>query len=174
MFHLAIDLSDVDRGVYEKLDLRLARHPSESARYLHARALAYALSYEEGIVFSRGLFAAEEPAIEVRDLRGDRTAWIDIGSPSAERLHKASKSTARVAVFTYAVDALLRNVRAADVHRGDELPVYALEPSFLDEIESLTERNSRWELTRTEGQLYLTMRGKNLASTIETRALASE
>src|SRR2546429_678075 len=38
VYHLEIDLSDVDRGVYEKLDLRLARHPSESTHYLLTRA----------------------------------------------------------------------------------------------------------------------------------------
>ena len=27
MYRLKIELSDVDRGVYESLDLRLARHP---------------------------------------------------------------------------------------------------------------------------------------------------
>ena len=35
-----IDLSDVDRGVYEALDLRVARHPSESVPYLLTRTLA--------------------------------------------------------------------------------------------------------------------------------------
>jgi hypothetical protein len=37
MYHRQIELSDVDRGVYESLDLRVARHPSESARYLLMR-----------------------------------------------------------------------------------------------------------------------------------------
>jgi len=43
IYRLQIELSDVDRGVYESLDLRLARHPSESMPYLLTRALAYAL-----------------------------------------------------------------------------------------------------------------------------------
>jgi len=42
--HVQVTLSDVDREVYEKLDLRLARHPSESVRYLLTRLLAYCLS----------------------------------------------------------------------------------------------------------------------------------
>jgi uncharacterized protein YaeQ len=44
IYHLQVALSDVDRGVYEALDLRLARHPSESMRYLLTRTLAYCLS----------------------------------------------------------------------------------------------------------------------------------
>ena len=40
VYHLQIDLSDVERDVYQKLDLRIARHPSETMRYLLARTLA--------------------------------------------------------------------------------------------------------------------------------------
>ena len=53
IYHLAIALSDVDRGVYESLDLRVAQHPSETMRYLLTRTLAYCFSYEEGIAFSK-------------------------------------------------------------------------------------------------------------------------
>src|SRR5678816_561632 len=42
VYHLEIALSDTDRGVYESLDLRVARHPSETMRFLVARTLAYA------------------------------------------------------------------------------------------------------------------------------------
>jgi uncharacterized protein YaeQ len=46
VYHLQVDLSDVDRGVYEALDLRVARHPSETMRYLLTRVIAYCLCYE--------------------------------------------------------------------------------------------------------------------------------
>ena len=40
VYHIQIELSDVDRGVYEALDLRVARHPSESMPYLLTRVIA--------------------------------------------------------------------------------------------------------------------------------------
>jgi uncharacterized protein YaeQ len=40
VYHVQIDLSDVDRGVYESLDLRVARHPSETMRYLLSKGLS--------------------------------------------------------------------------------------------------------------------------------------
>src|SRR5207249_9169628 len=89
IYNVDIDLADSDRGVYETLALRVARHPSESDDYLVARVLAYCLEYTEGIAFSRGgLSEADEPPITVRDLTGALQAWIDIGSPDAARLHK--------------------------------------------------------------------------------------
>ena len=64
VYHLQIELSDVDRGVYEALDLRLGRHPSESMSYLLTRTIAYALLYEEGIAFSKGgLSSTDEPPL---------------------------------------------------------------------------------------------------------------
>jgi uncharacterized protein YaeQ len=174
MYHLTLDLSDVDRGVYEPLDLRLARHPSESARYLYTRAIAYALCYEEGITFTKGLCVGEEPAVEVRDLRGDRTRWIEVGNPSWERLHKASKATPRVAVFTYAPDLLAREVRGKRVHRVADIEVYALRPSFLDEVDALSDRQSKWGLTRNEGEIYLEIKGRSLSAPLERVSLAEE
>src|SRR5579859_1329396 len=107
--HFRVTLSDVDREVYETLDLRLARHPSESLRYLVTRTLAYCLSYAEGIAFSKeGISSAEEPPIAVRDSTGILLAWIDVGFPSAERLHKATKAARRVALYTHVDAALLR------------------------------------------------------------------
>src|SRR5262245_44730898 len=102
IYHLTIELSDTDRSTYASLDLRLARHPSESSRYLLTRTLAYCLSYEEGICFSKGgLSSSEEPPVYVQDATGVLKAWIDVGAPSAKRLHKASKAAERVALFTH-------------------------------------------------------------------------
>ena len=46
---LTIDLADLDRGVYKTLELRVARHPSETAEYMLTRVLAYCLEYQEGM-----------------------------------------------------------------------------------------------------------------------------
>ena len=48
MYNVSIEVSDVDRGVYQTLDLRLAMHPSETAEYMATRLLAYCLEWEGG------------------------------------------------------------------------------------------------------------------------------
>ena len=112
--NVTVALSDADRGVYETLELRIARHPSESMRYMLTRTLAYCLSYEDGIAFSKGgLSSNDEAPITVRDPTGILLAWIDVGSPSAERLHKASKAARRVALFTHSDLGLLRREAAS-------------------------------------------------------------
>src|ERR1051325_3531262 len=98
IYNIDIDLSDVDRGIYEKLALRVPRHPSETAEYMLMRVFAYCLEYGEGIALTEGVTAADEPAVLVRDLTGRITAWIEVGMPAAERVHHGSKLAGRAAV----------------------------------------------------------------------------
>src|SRR4051812_18942404 len=93
IYHFTIRLSDVDRGVYETLELKAAKHPSESDEYLVTRVLAYCLEYAEGIAFSRGLSEPDEPAIAVRDLTGELRAWIEIGFPAAAQVGRGHRRT---------------------------------------------------------------------------------
>jgi uncharacterized protein YaeQ len=172
VYHLQIELSDVDRGVYEALDLRLARHPSETMRYLLTRVIAYCLCYQEGIAFSKGLSAADEPAIWVKDLQGTLQVWIEVGTPSAERLHKASKASPRLVVFTHNDPELLRAAaRERIVHKAGAIEVYALEGAFLDALAGATDRNAKWTLVHTEGMLYVTSGAESFSTPVVRQSL---
>jgi uncharacterized protein YaeQ len=175
VYHLQIELSDVDRGVYEALDLRLARHPSESMPYFLTRALAYALLYEEGLAFSKGgLSSTDEAPLTVRDLQGNLRAWIEIGTPSADRLHKASKASPRVVVFTQHDPRLLVKEAATRViHKAGQIEVYALEPTFLDALAKLTDRNARWTLLHNDGVLFVTVGDETVSGAVTRHGLAA-
>jgi uncharacterized protein YaeQ len=175
MHHIEVALSDVDRGVYEALDLRVAQHPSESMRYMLTRTLAYCLSYEEGIAFSKGgLSSTDEAPIAVKDPTGILLAWIDIGVPSAERLHKASKAARRVAIFTHAELAQLRREAATKaIHKIDAIEVWRFDPKFLDAIEAKMQRNTKLELTRNDGQLYIAIDGETIEATLAVASLVA-
>lgn len=152
-----ISLADSDRQIYETLDLRVAQHPSESERYLIARVVARAIEHADGLEFSKGgVSDDDEPALVQRDLRGDLVAWIEIGAPSADRVHKASKAAPRVAIYTWKnPDQLAESIRERRVHRTPEL--FALDPEFLDAVAATLDRNNTWDLAVTGGQLYLTI-----------------
>jgi uncharacterized protein YaeQ len=162
MHRFRVTLSDVDRGVYESLDLRAARHPSESVRYLVTRVIAYSLEHEEGIAFSKGgLSSTDEPPVSVVDPTGALVAWIDVGTPSADRLHRAAKAAPRVAVYTHADPAQLhREAASRAIHRVDEIEVWRLDPSFLDAVGEAVDRNVDLEIVRTGGRLYVTIGGR--------------
>lgn len=156
-FELA--LADSDRQIYEALELRVAQHPSESERYLIARVIARALEHAEGLEFSKGgVSDDEEPALIQRDLRGDLVAWIEIGAPSPDRLHKATKLCARVVVYAWkSPDDLAAAIVERRVHRGESIELHALDPAFLDAVAATLDRVNRWDLAVSGGAIYLTI-----------------
>jgi len=167
IYNFDVELADTDRHVYETLALRVARHPSESEEYLVARVLAYLLEYEEGIEFSRGVSDPDEPAIAIRDLTGAITAWIDIGTPDAARLHKASKAARRVAVYTHKDPAqFLRQLEGEKIHRADALELYAIDRALVAALVSRLERRVVFSVAVTDRELFVSIGQDTLTGSI--------
>ena len=78
MYNFAVQLADVDRGVYEEVPLRAARHPSET----------------------EGISSTDEPAVLVRDLTGRLTTWIEALPTRNGCTMGASWPTARWRILT--------------------------------------------------------------------------
>lgn len=154
-----LELADVDRGVYESVELRTAQHPSESEVYLATRVIAYLLHYQDEASMSKsGLSDPDEPPLSVRNLTGEMTHWIDLGLPSAERLHKATKRAERVIVYCHkAASVYLDQLARAQIYRAQEIEFYTLPPEFVNEVANRITRNNTWSVVRTEGELYITV-----------------
>jgi len=173
MYNFDIELADADRRVYESLALRVARHPSESAEYLVTRVLAYVLEFAEGIEFSRGVSDPEEPALAVRDLTGAITTWIEIGTPDAARLHKASKAAARVVVYTHKdPDRFLRRLAGERIHRAAALDLYAIDRGLIAALTARLERRVAFSLSVTDRELYVSIGTDTLTGTVTRLQLA--
>lgn len=163
-----IELSDVDRGVYETLAVKLAQHPSETDVYLLTRAIAYALEYTEGIQPLAGMATSDEPALSVRDLTGQLTTWIDIGTADAARLHKASKAADRVAVYCHREpSAWLRTLAGQRIHAPEQIHLFALPPAELESFAATLQRRNRWSLSRIEGEVWLEAEEGSLSFALE-------
>jgi len=151
-----IQLSDMDRGVYETLDVRAAQHPSETAESLVTRVLAYCCEYTEGIGFSKGVSTPDEPAVFVRDLTGRLRTWIDIGAPDAARIHRASKAADRVVIYTHKDPKQLLSQWAGErVHKADAIELLAVDRALLATFVARLERRMAFSLTITERHLYV-------------------
>ena len=98
-----MQLADTDRGVYEDVSLRVARHPSETDAYMLTRVLAYGLEFAEGIAFGGSVSDTDEPAVLVRDLTGRVTVWIEVGAPDAGFVDTATPHLARRNTLTLTV-----------------------------------------------------------------------
>ena len=98
---LTISLSDIDRHHYDTLNLTVAQHPSETVERMMVRILVFCINAREGLKFTKGLSAVDEPDIWARSLDDQLLLWIDVGEPSLERIKKASRIAREVKVYSF-------------------------------------------------------------------------
>ncbi|MFN3199548.1 MAG: YaeQ family protein [Bradymonadia bacterium] len=171
MYRFEVDLSDVDRGVYDSVSMRVPMHPSETGPYLITRVLAFLLNYDERLTFSKGVCDTDESTIFLDDYDGTRKLAIEIGQPSAERLHKTAKAAEVVKVYTdRTAQRMQHHLAGKTVHRLDEIALYCFDAAFLNEIIDQLDRNNSWALTQTEGELYLTIGSTTITGRAEPSA----
>ena len=166
----SIQLSHIDRGVYESLQATVARHPSETDERLVARLLAWAIYYEPELTFTKGICATDEPDIWVKGPDGRVLFWVEVGLPDADRVIKATRHAERV--------ALLACGRALSSWNQQHLPkvagianltVVSLDQAFINTLAARLDRSIIWSMTITEGMVYLEVEGVTLESAIQVK-----
>lgn len=163
IYRVKIQLSDIDRGVYEALQATVACHPSETEERLLARLLAFALFYEEGLHFTKGVGAGDEPDLWSKGPDGRVLLWVEVGLPDAERLIKAARHAGRVVLL--ACGNSLPNWERQQLPKlagVANLSVTSVEQGFISRLATLLERFITWEITITEETLYLQIGGESL------------
>lgn len=165
-----VELADVDRNVYETLKTTLARHPSETAERLVARLLAYALFYEPELTFTRGICEGDEPDLWMKGADDRVLLWMEVGLPEPERLLKAGRHAAKLALVAcgrslphWEQQALPRLESVAN------LTVVTFAPGFTDRLAEAVDRTINWSITITDGTLYLTAGGETLETPLLLR-----
>lgn len=168
-----VSLSHMDRGVYEQLSIKAARHPSESEEYFLTRLLAYCLEYGEGITFSKGgVSDPDDPPLMIKDLTGAWKSWIEIGAPDAARLHQASKASPRVALYTHKEPRILmRGYEGQRIHKAEEVEIYAMDRELLISLVDHLARRMEWALSVTDGHMFLDVGGASYRGAIERLSL---
>ncbi len=136
LYRVSAELADVDRRVFESVEFRIARHPSESDDYLLTRMIAYCLEYRQGICFPPGgLSERAVPAIWIRDRRGGLVSWIEVGLPEVRRIAKALRLCERVVVYTFRDPTALLRQLSKLIHPGSaDFVLYAVDRRFLADL----------------------------------------
>lgn len=166
LYNFQIELSDVSLGIYESLNFRTAQHPSEAPPYLLTRVLAYVLSFEPALEFSAGgLSDPDSAALFSKDNNGSFDLWIEIGNPSAKKLHKVSKTAQRVKVYTYKnPKPLVDDINNESVHRAAEIEIYAFDAKFLKALEATLQKNNKWSLLHQDGHIDISIGDLGIAT----------
>jgi uncharacterized protein YaeQ len=171
IYRATIQLSHVDRGIYETIQATLARHPSETAERLVLRLLAYAICYGPDVAFTKGICAGDEPDLWVKGGDGRVALWIEVGTPEPERLLKAARHAGRVVLLA---SAPIRS-RWDEQHLGklagaSNLTVMWLDFAFVRRLAAGLERSIAWDVTISGDGLYVTSGRETLDASLELLA----
>ncbi|OGT97885.1 MAG: hypothetical protein A2X80_00060 [Geobacteraceae bacterium GWB2_52_12] len=170
VYKAAIQFSDIDRGIYETLQTTVAQHPSETAERLVTRLLAYLIFHEEGLTFTKGIGAADEPDLWLKGPDGRVRLWVEVGLPESDRIIKASRHSEKAVIL--ACGKTLPNwemQQLPKLNKLSNLTVKSLDHSFINDLASRLERFITWSVTITEGTLYLSMANGTLQTPILTK-----
>lgn len=168
---VTIQLSDVDRGIYESLQTTVARHPSETEERLVARLLAYALFYEPELTFTKGISATDEPDLWSKGPDGRVLLWVEVGLPEADRIIKAGRHTERIALV--ACGKTLSTWEQQHLPKLDgisNLTLISFDQSFISSLTSRLDRSITWEVTINDGSLYINVGDETLETILQLRA----
>ncbi|MSN26120.1 MAG: hypothetical protein GJV46_09660 [Geobacter sp.] len=170
IYKASVQLSDIDRGVYESLQTTVAQHPSETAERLVARLLAYAIFYEPELLFTKGISATDEPDLWVKSGDGRVQLCVEVGLPDPDRIIKASRHSERTALLLCGKNlANWEQQHLSKLERLDNLTVIVIDQPFIAVVAASLERSINWSVTITEGILYLTIGEVSLETAIQVR-----
>lgn len=157
VFKVDLQIADMDRGYYADHSLTLARHPSETDERMMVRVLAFALHAGEGLQFTKGLCADDEPELWQRNLTDDILLWIDVGLPDERRLRKASNRAREVVLYAYGGRTAEQwwERTAPELRRYANLRVFNLPQEATRAMAGLVSRTMRLQCTIQEGQVWL-------------------
>ena len=168
VYRASVQFSDLDRQVYEQLQTTIVRHPSETAERLVTRLLAYALCFEEGLGFTKGVGSGDEPDLWSKGPDGRVTLWIEVGLPDPDRLAKSCRHVERAVLFACGPTQsrwLTQHLPKLAACRN--LTVIGMDFGFLGKLVANLQRSITWLLTVTEGALYLTVGDETLEAAPE-------
>jgi len=170
VYKASIQLSDIDRGVYETLPATVAQHPSETGERLVARLLAYAIFHEPELTFTKGLSATDEPDLWVKRADDRVRLWVEVGLPEPDRIIKASRHSERVALLACGRTlAMWDEQQLPKLEKLANLTVASIDPAVIARLATRLERTIAWSITITEGTLYLAIGEETLEAAIQVK-----
>jgi uncharacterized protein YaeQ len=155
IFKANITLADVDRNVYDTLNLTLAQHPSESVERMMARVIAFCMNATEALTMTRGLSTVEEPDIWEKTLDGRIALWVEVGEPSFDRIKKAGRLSSAVRVYSFNLKSDSWWEKEGGKFQGLSAEVFQLQWKGIQKLAGLTNRTMDLSVTVSDGVVYV-------------------
>jgi uncharacterized protein YaeQ len=176
LYDFDVALSHVDRKLDLRLQIRTARHPSETLDRVWLRVLGYCWLYEERLAFGPGLSDPDAPDLRADDLTGQTTLWVRVGRPDPVKLQREADRAGRARVAALfdspeRLEAFLEAARQAGLSRLAKVELAALDPGLLAGLAAKDERRVRLGVTIVGDHLYVDRGGEALDGPLTRRRM---
>ncbi len=156
IFKVLLNVSDMDRHLYEEYHLTLAQHPSENDLRMMVRVLAFALNAGEQLQFCKGLSTDDEPALWQKSLSDEIELWIDVGQPDESRVKKACGRARQVRIYCYGGNSadIWWQQHRHKFERFDNLTVINIQADQAEQLASLVQRGMHLQCSVQDGDVW--------------------
>jgi uncharacterized protein YaeQ len=97
---------------------------------------------------------------------------VEIGNPDASRVHKASKASPRVAIYTHKDPKQLVDRLAGErIHRAEDIELWAVDRAFIAQVASRLDRRMSFSLSVTDRELLLSIDSDTLTGRLVRQSL---
>jgi uncharacterized protein YaeQ len=102
-------------------------------------------------------------------------AWIEVGAPDAARLHRASKATPRVAVYTHHdTRRYWGSLAGGRIHRAESIELYGLDRALVGALAERLDRRMTFDLAVNDGVIYVTLGEESFSGALTKHRLTAE
>ncbi|WP_460121251.1 YaeQ family protein [Pseudomonas sp. S2_C03] len=155
-YKFELNLTDLDRNIYESVKQTIARHPSETEERMAVRLLAYALWYNEQLSFGRGLSDVDEPALWEKSLDDRVLHWIEVGQPDVDRLTWCSRRTERTSLLAYGSLRVWEGKVIPAIKNLKNVHIAAVPQDVLETLAQDMPRVIKWDVMISDGTVFVT------------------
>jgi len=157
IYKAQLNVTDMDRHVYDAFPLTIACHPSETEARMMLRIVSFAMHADPQLVFGRGISTDNEPDLWQRSLSNDIELWIDLGTPDESRIRKASGRAKQVIVYVYGDRsvAVWWAKNEATLKRFNNVRVVQISDKSMQALAALASSNMSLQSMIEDGQLAL-------------------
>ena len=154
IYKARIARSDLDRDLYDTLNLTIALHPSETLERMMVRVLAFCLNAQEGLQFTKGLSTPDEPDIMAPALDDKYSLWIDVGEPLPERIKKATRLARTVKVYSFNANSTVWWNQHQHKFSTLKAEVFQLPWEAVEALAAMAQRTMDFSLTVSDNTAY--------------------
>ena len=159
-YSFIIELSVAEKGVFEKLRLKIPKYPQEDITAVTSRVLVYLHAFNADLKFSANPGALDSPTLSQHDHSGEYASWISIGLPDLKALRLATRRFQHCAFAVYflnesEIERFCHALRGTKENWVKEIDFFLIKCDSFDVLLPIDQTSSHWYANQSDQILYL-------------------